>query len=44
MGKVAIKGTSIKIYDLTGKLAKHVLTTKQGIEINLEDLVKVSTL
>ena len=46
MGKVvikllsyqAIKGASIKIHDISGKLVKHVLTAKQGIEINLEEL------
>ncbi|MCK4307458.1 T9SS type A sorting domain-containing protein, partial [candidate division WOR-3 bacterium] len=34
----AIKGASIKIYDLSGKLVKQVLTTKQDVEINLEEL------
>ncbi len=36
----ASKGASIKIYDLSGKLVKHVLTTKQDVEINLEKLSK----
>ncbi|MCK4308038.1 T9SS type A sorting domain-containing protein [candidate division WOR-3 bacterium] len=31
---------SLKVYDLGGRLVKTVLTTKQGVEINLEELSK----
>ncbi|MCK4307615.1 T9SS type A sorting domain-containing protein, partial [candidate division WOR-3 bacterium] len=30
--------TRITIHDLSGKLVKQVLTAKQGVEINLEEL------